>query len=108
VKILCSADCLKSTIAESTYFFDPNSSSIENLHIPQLQIYPTPTKGKVVIECEDIIDEIRLFNISGYVLLQQSPNERNIQISMDNYPTGVYLLHIVTGGKNIIRKIVKT
>ncbi len=71
--------------------------------------YPNPTRGIVNIEVSESIKFIYLTDLSGKIL-QKIPFEgiRRKQISLDNYPTGVYLLRYPVGKQWISGRLVLT
>lgn len=71
--------------------------------------YPNPTRGIVNIEVSETIEFIYLTDLSGKIL-QKIPFEgsKRKQISLDNYPTGVYLLRYPIGKQWISGRLVLT
>lgn len=75
----------------------------------QLAIYPNPTNGKVTIVSETPIDEIRVTNLLGQVVLyssQPANKENDQQIDLSNLPSGLYFVTVTSQNETTTRKIV--
>jgi hypothetical protein len=77
-----------------------------------IRIYPNPTSDVVNIEfaSQDIPDdaEITLYNMQGEKLIRKLlRNESSFQLSLSGKPTGMYLVHIQSGDKHEIARVVK-
>jgi hypothetical protein len=106
VRVLCSADCLETNIAENSYTFS-NATAINNPSNIKLTVYPNPTKDVVKITSNEIINKIELMDLSGNVLWNKRFDLSNPEISIENHPSGNYLLRITTKDGNIVKKIIK-
>jgi len=78
-----------------------------------LVIYPNPTSDFLELRIDDMnfdykSSSYRVADISGKVLVAEKINDFITQISMGNYPKGVYLLEVIIG-KDTVKsfKIVK-
>lgn len=78
-------------------------------HTTNINIYPNPIKkGEIInLECELGIRKITLLSLQGSELftkeIKDEPN--NYQLNLDNYPSGAYLIKIVTNQDIIIKRI---
>lgn len=77
-----------------------------------ISVYPNPTSGKVLIWFEKTLStpsNIYITDISGKYYSQIYPLIENemLQFDISNYPSGIYILKIITDGKEFIQKIVK-
>lgn len=72
-----------------------------------VNIYPNPTYTKeVIIESENDIDEINLFNLNGQLILKvQKPNRINNQYRLENLTSGFYFLNINLKNESITKKL---
>jgi len=90
------------------FVLDVSSLVKENLD-SQLQIYPNPTHGPIVIEAAQEIEikSIAVRNASG-ILVQKisSPNQNRHEIYIDLAP-GLYFVEVQTSQETVIRKIMK-
>ena len=80
---------------------DPLASSV---------ISPNPTSGMLTIDLpkENLTDHMQLIlrNLEGKILLASNINEQHQQISLDNFPNGLYLLTLSNSNNSLTLKIV--
>lgn len=83
----------------------------EELGEQKITVYPNPTKGELAVEVTggDTKDEIRmvLYNVQGSQLQNKGCVAGKTRIDMSAYPTGLYILRIITGNKTVEFKIIK-
>ena len=79
--------------ANQVYNFITSTKNIdEEESIERYQIYPKPTLDQFTIEFnENLSFRYALYNLQGQ-LLKEGASRRNLRISMENYPSGNYLL----------------
>lgn len=89
-----------------------NITSIRSEKIPRFTIYPNPTLQKITIE--RINQEynfqrtkITLLNLHGQSVLQGIFEGNKIILDLQSLPAGVYFTKIESGGKTIIKRILK-
>jgi hypothetical protein len=74
-----------------------------------VSVYPNPSSGDVTIRSTDasVINAVRLFDISGRLILNQPISPSNVaNISRNGLNKGVYLLETVTSkGKSVTKLI---
>ena len=68
-------------------------------------VYPNPVTDNLMIKTSNTIEEIRIYNLMGQLLLQERNPGRII--SMNNFQVGVYLVEIITDVSKKVTKIVK-
>jgi len=74
----------------------------ENALTDKFVLYPNPTAGKFAIEFDKIQKHltVRLFDVSGQLLMHQNFRQTNfIQLEI-NHPDGIYILEILDAGGN--------
>lgn len=82
------------------------STNIEEFQISRIQVYPNPTRDKIIIEnSENVnIESISLIDLNGRVLLNFEKYIKEIDLS--GFSKGIYLLKLTYGNEIIIKKIV--
>lgn len=58
---------------------------------PTFRYFPNPTRDYLTIENATAIDELFVMDITGKVLMRETPNRPVARLDMQTYPTGTYL-----------------
>lgn len=77
--------------------------SIAELKINDFRIYPNPAKDILNIKTNDKILKVEIFNTSGQLI--KTTKESKIDIS--TFPSGIYILNVMTEYKVITEKFIK-
>lgn len=77
--------------------------SISEIQDLRFKVYPNPFQNQLTIESEYRIDLIRLFSISGTLLLETS--DRNLDLS--HFDIGYYFVQITSGLEMSTQKVLK-
>ncbi|MDC9723852.1 MAG: zinc-dependent metalloprotease family protein [Urechidicola sp.] len=85
--------------------------AVEDNSFAQFNVYPNPSNGKVNINLSSLEDvQISLFDISGRMLYSQKHNNYsglfNKEINFGKLSSGVYLLKILSGDKEAVKKLI--
>lgn len=85
--------------------FDSLLTSIEtNISLTSSKVYPNPTSEGITIETENIQQQLVLFNVQGKQLIELHPLSKVFNLSLSDYPAGLYLLQVTTqSGTEILR-----
>jgi hypothetical protein len=73
---------------------------------PAFRIFPNPSNERITISMGDVIDELLITDVTGKIMLQQTVRNTEVQVNLSNWDTGMYLVHIITNGKRMARKLV--
>ncbi|UKN00747.1 PKD domain-containing protein [Paracrocinitomix mangrovi] len=73
----------------------------------ELNIYPNPTNGLVQIKYTSLINEIRLYDISGKMVYATTESNNTHQIDMSAFESGVYTIQIFSDQGLLNGKIIK-
>ena len=71
-----------------------------------INIYPNPANDLLKIESSEKIEMISIFNSFGELMLRQKVDEKQLEISVKLYPSGVYLVRIGTLSGTVGRKVI--
>ena len=70
-----------------------------------INVYPNPTASNWTVESSSIINSVKLFNLLGQKVLEQTSNDTKVNIDASALETGVYMLQINnTTMKRLIKK----
>lgn len=95
------------------YEADP-LASIEEISIAEGTIYPNPCSDVLYINTSNLSSEqchIRLYNLNGQELLNEwkiSNNPAVLSIQVSTLPQGVYILQLISDGKYMVKKVIKS
>lgn len=73
-----------------------------------ISIYPNPAGTSTSIRSDYLIDNIRVFDFSGILLLNVNAKSNFYTLDLSGIKNGMYLIQIVSGKKIITRKLVKS
>lgn len=81
----------------------------ENYSQSMLNLYPNPVKDNVMIDSEEAILEVSIFDVYGKVVTNLPvASQRQVQVKTENLPSGLYILRInLAGGEVIANKFIK-
>jgi subtilisin-like proprotein convertase family protein len=83
-----------------------NLSLIENDSVQAL-IYPNPSNGKVTVSwSENIETTIDLFDLQGRSILSKKINSSNIELDINQFSEGIYLISVRNEKVKILKKII--
>ncbi len=73
----------------------------------KIQLFPNPTLDQVEINTAVPLNQIKLFDQNGRLLLTQQPNAKTSTVNLEFFPAGLYYLKLITGELMVIEKVVK-
>ncbi len=73
----------------------------------KISIYPNPTSGIINVTGENM-DKVTVFNMHGEIVkVYPSNHKKQLEINVENQPTGVYFIKISSGGNQVVKQIIK-
>lgn len=78
----------------------------ENIATENINLYPNPAKGKVVISSAEIIENIQLINYAGQLVLEQTCNRATVNVDVSKIEPGIYFIKAFSNDQVITRKLV--
>jgi len=79
----------------------------ENEFNQSLKFYPTPVKDNLTIESSVMMKSLELADYQGRILFKTVIGSHVFSLDMSSYSRGFYMIHLVTGDRNIFEKIIK-
>ena len=70
--------------------------SVNELAALRLNVYPNPAKDIVHIEAAQAIQMVQLMDIRGVVLEERKAGVNQVELSLEGYSEGVYVVRVVT------------
>ncbi len=80
-----------------------NTLTLSNTLASDIKVYPNPTRGEIIVDAKEMVQNLFLTNATGQVLI----SHQNNRLDLSNLPNGIYNLTIQTMGEKTIRRIVK-
>ena len=94
--------------------YDPNAEEWHGVGLNETRdisqfthVFPNPAKEEVNINCGYKIRSLQMFDEQGKRLLEKEVNAYNYQINLENYPTGTYLIKVLTNSGQATKKVIK-
>ena len=75
---------------------DTTDVNVNELAAMKFDVYPNPAKDKVVIEAQSNIQQVTLMGIKGEMLEDKKTNSNKVELNLEGYSKGIYVVHIVT------------
>lgn len=72
-----------------------------------INVYPNPTQDILHIDSESIIESVSIYSSTGQMLQEYQVELNTIQLSLENFSTGIYFVKISTNSKTKTVKINK-
>lgn len=69
-------------------------------------LYPNPAKERVTIKSETTIESITIYNTSGSVIYQASPDSDDLTINTSAFNSGAYIVKIKTNSGLYVQKLI--
>ena len=83
-------------------------TSADNTDAQFARVYPNPTDGVIILEFEmEGVYIITLADMSGRILIRETATGQTVQLDVNAYPAGVYLLTIDNGKQKTTTRVVK-
>jgi hypothetical protein len=73
-----------------------NYVGINELNYSNLTVFPNPAKDLLSIQHNQIIDEVRILDLTGRLLHQSFPNSTTHQLDISNVSAGVFVVRVLT------------
>lgn len=68
----------------------------EQLKQPALRLAPNPASDFIQITHQEVLQEIRIYNLQGQLLIKHQPRQFSYRLDVRQLETGLYLLHLIT------------
>ena len=75
----------------------------------KITVFPNPATNKLTIQVADLkgIGDLQLYDSDGKLVLKKTISQTNTQINIAAFPAGIYLVKLISNGKENLVKIVK-
>jgi len=84
-----------------------NPTFTSNHSVEDLNIYPNPFSSNINIISENIIQQVRIYNLHGELLIVQRINAKQVVLDGSHLPKGFYLFSVQFKENTLIKKLIK-
>jgi photosystem II stability/assembly factor-like uncharacterized protein len=105
VKLIVTNDWTTDTLTKTDYIY-VGGVGINELREGQVSCYPNPTKDIVNVTASQVIQDIRVVNMVGQLVLEQNVNSKSIILNLSDLKSGVFTLKSRINNNTTITKIV--
>lgn len=75
--------------------------------VAPIEIFPNPASEKMTITGASIIEQIKLYDYAGRLMLQSRPRTNSYDVDLLYIASGIYLLSVQVNGQEIREKLIK-
>jgi hypothetical protein len=75
---------------------DTTDVNVNEIAALKFNVYPNPAKDKVVIEAQNKIQQVSLMGIKRELLEDRKTNTNKVELNLEGYSKGIYVVRIVT------------
>ena len=72
-----------------------------------VNIYPNPVNDKLIIEANEAISNVEIYNLTGALVISQECNSEKVEMEVSELQSGVYFIRMTTANATEIRRFVK-
>lgn len=115
IHMLCSLQRSKDALGliffgdPSQWFYPYPTENTNQFDLQEVMVYPNPTRQQINLSHKNgFIKEVKIFDLCGKEVKKISVNNTQSVLSIDDLPSGMYMLKILcNNGESIYKKIVK-
>ena len=82
-------------------------TSVDENARQSVNIYPNPVNDKLVIEANEAINYVEIYNLTGAMVVSQECNSDKVELEVGTLQSGVYFIKMTTGNSSETRRFVK-
>lgn len=82
-------------------------AGVEGQNLLEVGFYPNPVNDVLTINAAETIEKIVIHDINGRLIMDSPSGNKTSKVYMQNYPSGIYFIQIITAEKTGNIKIVK-
>ena len=72
-----------------------------------VSIYPNPVNDKLIIEAQETISNVEIYNLTGALVVSQECNSKKVEMEVSELQSGVYFIRMTTANATETRRFVK-
>ena len=72
-----------------------------------IALYPNPAKRRLIVEASEPVNMLEIYNINGALVYRQNNCSDKVEINVETFATGTYMIRLTTDSAVEIRRFVK-
>lgn len=88
-------------------YVSANVLASATFNITALKVYPIPIADTFTIEYEEPINRVKIFDLSGKIILELEPKNKKVEVPSSILINGVYIIQVETNSASATFKIIK-
>lgn len=81
-----------------------SATGVEDNAEQNIGVYPNPANEKITIDAANI-NSVSISNVMGQKVYETSVDNDQIVIDVNDYPTGIYMIHVVTDEYEVTKRV---
>ena len=82
---------------DNIYFWRDSTASIDDNDTSEFSYYPNPVNDALTIKAQKVVEDIKVLNILGQVVKQQTPNTMDCTVDLSAMQSGAYFVQVSIG-----------
>lgn len=84
-------------------FMEP--ASVNQITVGSFKVFPNPANAQFTVSGETEIDQLRIFNINGQLILDKPVHNHTITLNTEFLKTGLYIVQLISGDQILNHKL---
>ena len=89
------------------YTYKDATASLKNAELIGLKLYPNPVKNIANFSANETIQSVSIYDLTGRIVKQATPNKANFDLDVADLSKGVYLVKLSAGDIEATTKLIK-
>lgn len=89
------------------YTYKDATASLKNAELIGLKLYPNPVKNIANFSANETIQSVSIYDLTGRIVKQATPNKANFDLDVADLSNGVYLVKLSAGDIEATTKLIK-
>jgi hypothetical protein len=104
--VISVAATLDAVYVDNIYLYKDPTASIGDLDF-NFEVYPNPVKDVLNVISAESIEMVKIYDLTGSIVKQATPNKANFDLDVADLSNGVYLVKLNAGNKEVTTKLIK-
>ena len=88
-------------------YFSKDATSVSSFEENNIELFPNPVQSYFTIRADQIIEEIRVFDILGSLVMNERVMDNNAHLNIAHLVNGTYIIVAIIDGKPMVDRLIK-